>query len=376
MKISAIICEYNPFHYGHKFHIEKTRQNGADAIVAIMSGDVVQRGDVAITDKYKRAKIALQNGADIVAELPCPFSCAGAQSFARAGVFIAKALGADTLSFGSEYGDTEVLKKCIDAVDEKKLSEGLKSGLSYPKALSEAIEDKSLREIVSSPNNTLAIEYMRNLDESITPFTVKREGARHDSSDTAGHFASASLIREQMLKSCLDKSLLPYEADFSPSDLSYAQRGLLYTLSTFSQEYFLNLPECDRGLYKRIKSALTQSDSLSTLYDNAKTKCYTHARIRRVILYALLGVTKEDFKMQDNLPYIRILAMNDKGREVIKNAKATAPIVTSLSEAENLGENARRLYSLSQRANDLINAANAEFCGFKNEKTNKFIKED
>ena len=376
MKISAIICEYNPFHYGHKFHIEKTRQNGADAIVAIMSGDVVQRGDVAITDKYKRAKIALQNGADIVAELPCPFSCAGAQSFAKAGVFIAKALGADTLSFGSEYGDTEVLKKCIDAVDEKKLSEGLKSGLSYPKALSEAIEDKALREIVSSPNNTLAIEYMRNLENSNTPFTVKREGARHDSSDTAGHFASASLIREQMLKSCLDKSLLPYEADFSPSDLSYAQRGLLYTLSTFSQEYFLNLPECDGGLYKRIKSALAQSDSLSTLYDNAKTKCYTHARIRRVILYALLGVTKEDFKMQDNLPYIRILAMNDKGREVIKNAKATAPIVTSLSEAENLGENARRLYSLSQRANDLINASNAEFCGFKNEKTNKFIKED
>ena len=130
MKISAIICEYNPFHYGHKFHIEKTRQNGADAIVAIMSGDVVQRGDVAITDKYKRAKIALQNGADIVAELPCPFSCAGAQSFAKAGVFIAKALGADTLSFGSEYGDTEVLKKCIEAVDEKKLPEGLKSGLS------------------------------------------------------------------------------------------------------------------------------------------------------------------------------------------------------------------------------------------------------
>lgn len=376
MKISAIICEYNPFHYGHKFHIEKTRQNGADAIVAIMSGDVVQRGNVAITDKYKRAKIALQNGADLVAELPCPFCCAGAQSFAKAGVFIAKALGADTLSFGSECGDTEVLKSCINAVDEHKLSEGLKNGLSYPKALSEAIGDKALREIVSSPNNTLAIEYMRNLDESITPFTVKREGVLHDSAETSGQFASASLIREQMLNNALDKELLPYEADFSPCDLAYAQRGLLYTLSTFSQEYFLNLPECDEGLYKRIKSALTKADSLNALYDEAKTKCYTHAKIRRVILYALLGVTKEDFKMQDNLPYIRILAMNNKGREILKNVKSDLPILTSVSDIESFGENAARLYSLSQRANDLINASGAELCGFKSEKTNKFIKED
>lgn len=376
MKISAIICEYNPFHYGHKFHIDKTRKNGAEAIAAIMSGDVVQRGSVAICDKYKRAEIALQNGADIVAELPAPFCCAGAQTFAKAGVFIAKALGADTLSFGSECGDITLLQKCIEAIDEQKLVAGVKSGLSYPRALSEAIEDEHLREIVSSPNNTLAIEYMRNLDKSITPFTVKREGVLHDSDEVCGSFASASQIRKMMLKYSLDPKLLPYGATFTPCDISNAEKGLLYTLSGLSQEYFLNLPECDTGLYKRIKNALSHSDSLNALYDTAKTKCYTHARIRRVILYALLGVTKADFEMQNDLPYVRILAMNQKGVEVLKSAKGNTPIITSLSEVEALGKNAVRISQISQRAHDLICISSPDFCGFENERTKKFLKED
>lgn len=375
MKVSAIIAEYNPFHNGHKYHIEKTRENGATHILAIMSGDVVQRGSVAVFDKHERARLAVQNGADLVAEIPCPFSCAGAETFARVGVEIAKAFDVQELSFGSESGDIAALENAVDAVDINMLREKLSEGFSYPKALSEAVTDKLAKAILSSPNNTLAVEYIRSLKGSgITPFTVLRKGALHDSNSVSDGFAAASEIRRRITENEDYSSLLPYKTAAEPASIRNAERGLLYSLLSLSKGDWLSLPDCDKALYSRLSRALQTSSTLDELYDSAKTKCYTHARIRRVVLYALLGVTREDFTMQYSLPYIRILAMNEKGREILKNAKTDIAIGASLRELERLSESAERLAFLDERAAHLIQISRNSFSGFTSEKTRKFIQ--
>ena len=193
MNVCGIICEYNPFHNGHKFHIEQTRKLfGATHIVAVMSGNFVQRGDLAIIDKYKRTETALKNGVDLVIELPVQYSLASAEQFAQGAVYLLDKLGCvNILSFGSECGDIELLKETAKAVKEYQQSDELKKaidkGLTYPLALKKIIEEKyseSLSDPLNYPNNTLAIEYINAIDKigsSIEPVTLKRKTALHDS---------------------------------------------------------------------------------------------------------------------------------------------------------------------------------------------------
>lgn len=375
MKVSAIISEYNPFHNGHKFHIEKTRENGATHIVAIMSGDVCQRGSIAITDKHTRARLAVENGADLVVELPCPFSCSGAQSFAAAGVQIANELGVNELSFGAECDNLDLLFSASRAVEAADLTEALQKGLSYPAAIAASVKNAEYNEILSSPNNTLAIEYIRLLHGTkISPFAVKRHGAMHDSRELVDGFASASEIRRRLLCNETVDELLPYNANFEIADIRICERGLLYLLRSLSREDFICIPDCSISLGSRIFEALKTSDSLNTLYDKVKAKCCTHARIRRIVLFALLGVRKEDFLLQGNLPYIRLLAMNYRGKEILSMAKNTKiPIGASLCDLERLDSNCARLAYLDERASQLLQASMTQFKGFTSEKTKKFI---
>ncbi|MBQ3855234.1 MAG: nucleotidyltransferase family protein, partial [Ruminococcus sp.] len=212
MKVSGIICEYNPFHNGHLYHIEQTRKNGATHIVCVMSGNFVQRGDTAIMDKLERARLAVKCGADLVVELPVAFSLAPAESFATGAVWLLKSLGVvDELSFGSETGDVLALQKALSATEEasKYMVDEIVSimdrGYTYPRALASVVDsiDENAGKILASPNNLLAVEYLKALKKfgsPMTPFTIKRSGADHDSPEASGGFMSASSVRERILE--------------------------------------------------------------------------------------------------------------------------------------------------------------------------------
>ena len=227
MKICGIVCEYNPFHNGHKYHIEQTKEKyGATHIAAVMSGNFTQRGDVALIDKYKRTETALKNGVDLVIELPVAYALASAEQFAQGAVYLLNSLGCvDMLSFGSESGDIKLLRETAGAVyyamESEEFNKQLKSGLAYPAALQKAIEKyytDDVIETLAAPNNTLAIEYLKALDtfaSPIEPVTVKRAAAGHDSEiDNPSQIVSASQLRK-MIAEGKDISALAPESDFS-----------------------------------------------------------------------------------------------------------------------------------------------------------------
>lgn len=208
MSTAGIVAEYNPFHNGHAYHIARTRENGASAVVCVMSSWFVQRGETALMHPNARAHMALMNGADLVVSLPVPWACAAAQTFARGAVGLLDAMGCvDTLSFGSECADIELLRAASRAVDDYTVRESMRanllSGVSFASARQRAVEelDPRVASVLSSPNDTLAVEYIRAIDtlkSELAPFAVRREGAGHDSGEAVNSFASASFIRSRV----------------------------------------------------------------------------------------------------------------------------------------------------------------------------------
>ncbi len=364
MKTAAVICEYNPFHYGHKFQLEQTRALGATHIVSVMSGDFTQRGDAAVCDKFARAKTALENGADLVLELPVRYSLCAAEGFARGAVGIISALGCvDMLSFGSESGDIAALREAAGAVEYAVRSDFFQllmtSGNSYPAALAEAVNKfytPDVYETISSPNNTLAVEYIKALDDigsSIEPVTVQREGAEHDSADTAGKFASASAIRKLIL-SGEDYSAFAPETGSPAADLRRLEPAILAKLRCMKPEDFEQVYDAAAGLGERLYKAVRRAGSLEELYFLTKTKRYTLARIRRAVLCAFLGVEKKMLREKD--AYIRILGMNPRGREILSAAKAAGcalPLDTSLRALMDTSREAHRQGAFQSRCRDI-----------------------
>lgn len=338
MKTAAVICEYNPFHYGHKYQLEQTRAAGATHIVAVMSGNFTQRGDIAIFDKYARAKTALENGVDLVLELPTKYSLSAAESFARGAVGIIGALGCvDMLSFGCECGDISALKEAAGAaeyaVHSEQFAARLKSGKSYPAALAETVKEfytDDVYDILCEPNNTLAVEYLKALDDigsEITPLAVMRSGAAHDSSESSGGFASASLIREKILAGENYSQFAPV-VDAEYADITRLETAILAKLRTMRRDDFENVYDAAQGLGERLYKAVRMAGNLNELYFLAKTKRYTLARIRRAVLCSFLGVDKRQLHCHN--AYIRVLGMNSRGREILAAANCTLPIDTSL----------------------------------------------
>ena len=364
MKTAAVICEYNPFHYGHKFQLEQTRALGAMHIVSVMSGDFTQRGDAAVCDKFARAKTALENGADLVLELPVRYSLCAAEGFARGAVGIISALGCvDMLSFGSESGDIAALREAAGAVEYAVRSDFFQllmtSGNSYPAALAEAVNKfytPDVYETISSPNNTLAVEYIKALDDigsSIEPVIVQREGAEHDSADTAGKFASASAIRKLIL-SGEDYSAFAPETGSPAADLRRLEPAILAKLRCMKPEDFEQVYDAAAGLGERLYKAVRRAGSLEELYFLTKTKRYTLARIRRAVLCAFLGVEKKMLREKD--AYIRILGMNPRGREILSAAKAAGcalPLDTSLRALMDTSREAHRQGAFQSRCRDI-----------------------
>lgn len=364
MKTAAVICEYNPFHYGHKFQLEQTRALGATHIVSVMSGDFTQRGDAAVCDKFVRAKTALENGADLVLELPVRYSLCAAEGFARGAVGIISALGCvDMLSFGSESGDVAALREAAGAVEYAVHSDFFQllmtNGKSYPAALAEAVNKfytPDVYETISSPNNTLAVEYIKALDDigsAIEPVTVQREGAQHDSAETAGNFASASAIRKLIL-SGEDYSAFAPDIDSPAADLRRLEPAILAKLRMMKPEDFEQVYDAAQGLGERLYKAVRRAGSLEELYFLTKTKRYTLARIRRAVLCAFLGVEKKMLREKD--AYIRILGMNSRGREILSAAKSagcTLPLDTSLKALMDTSREAHRQGAFQSRCRDI-----------------------
>ena len=366
MLTAGIIAEYNPFHNGHALLIEKARAAGATHIVAVMSGNFVQRGEPALFHHIHRTKAALCGGADLVVQLPVPYAVSGAQSFARAGVEILNSLGAvDWLVFGSECGNAEFINETAKSVygDEIKplIAEELAKGISFASARENALRSMNpgYADIIKSPNNILGVEYsaaIQRINCRMKPVTFMREGADHDSAQIGGDIASASLIRKNIVDGGEWQAFVPDAGVYkgcAKADINRIENAILYKMRTVSGGELALAPDVSEGIENRIISASRNATSLEELYSLAKTKRYSHARIRRIIINNFLGITAEDLGI--SVPYIRVTGLNSKGAELIRKAEETAslPIITKASDIASLGSNAQRIFSAECRAGDI-----------------------
>ena len=362
METAGIVAEYNPFHRGHAWHIAETRrQLGGDAaLVCVMSGHWVQRGECALADKWLRAALALDRGADLVVELPTPWAMASAESFARGAVSLLAATGVvDVLSFGSETGELAPLEEAAAALDAPDYPERLRAalgrGLSFPAARQEAAGAACL----SAPNNNLGVEYLRSLralGSTIRPLTVPRQGAGHDG-PAAGGFASASELR-RLLRAGRGEETAPYlTAPWSGelADMQHIERAVLARLRTMGEGDWAALPDGGgaEGLPSRLAKAAREAVSLEDFYTRAKTRRYPHARLRRLALAAFLGLRAAERPAAP--PYVRVLGLGGRGRALLRRMKDTCPlpVIVKPAQARELDGPARTLFESEARYTDL-----------------------
>ncbi len=373
MNICGIVCEYNPFHNGHLLHIEQTKKALNCKIMCIMSGCFVQRGDFAILHKRARAEAAIKCGADLVIELPAPWSIASAEKFAYGAISLLNSLGGVThLSFGAESNDICLLQKCAELLCSNEFDEKLISyyseGISYATARSRAIADfdEKAASALASPNNLLGIEYLKaliKLNSPIQPFIVTRTGASHDSDEITNGVASASLIRSKIGLNQSISELLPEKsleifsretlAGHTLIDSTEIGRAVLSSLKSYSVEDFAKYGDISEGLEHRLYDAVSSATSLSEAIDKAKTKRYAHSRIRRCFLNAYLGI--ETSTSNDEIPYARVLAFNNDGRNILKALKKTSEIdiITKPSSVKQKSEKALALLTLERKVDDI-----------------------
>lgn len=362
MLTAGIIAEYNPFHNGHKYQIEQTRKLGATHIAVVMSGDCVQRGETAIFSKYERANIALSQGADLIIELPCPYSCSNGEIFAKSAVRLLAGLGKNAvnmLSFGSESGDIDLLLKSAEYSSQLKdsslVKENLSKGMTYPQAIHSAAEKiygKEKCSLFSYPNNLLGIEYIKAINEFaewIRPVPIKRTAVHHDSEEKSENFASAGEIRKMIRRGEDYSEFVPCKFGKNFSLEERMGKAVLFKILTSSKEDILSLPDSNEDIANRFIYAVNSLPiSVQEFAQNLKTKNITMARIRRLILHLCLGVKSADIIPP---PYGRIIGLNDRGREILANAKErNIPYDTSLKKLENSGYSAKRISFLEQNA--------------------------
>ena len=334
MGITGIICEYNPFHLGHRkqFDIIRQRKGEAEAIVCLMSGDFVQRGHPAIIDKTLRAKAAVSCGADLVLELPVTAALSSAEGFAARGVEILSSF-CHSLCFGAESDDSAALLATAGALlsDEfpPLLRAQLDKGLSFPAARQAALEEMGLDgNLVTQPNNILAIEYCKAIlsqNSPMEPFPILRQGSYHDAAPDREN-PSATAVRALMTgnhdwKSCVPT---PAQAVFEGATLhtlSAGERAILARLRTMDDAEFEALPYGSEGLWRKLMHAARRESTLEDILIAVKSKRYTRTRLDRMVMCAFLGLTAADLCAP--APYTRVLALNDRGREILKKARQT-----------------------------------------------------
>lgn len=395
MKISAVISEFNPFHLGHQYLINKIRENGTTHIVAVMSGNFVQRGEPAMFSKWSRAKMALTSGVDLVIEIPVAMSVSTAQRYAYKGIEIVNSLGCvDALCFGSECGDTKALEIVSDALLENHIFDDIKSylsrGMTYAKARECAIGERlglGFKGIVCQPNNILAIEYIKAIKQMKCEFsfeTISRVGAQHDSKNRSGDgIVSASLIRDFVKKNIEICGYVPSESEKiilretelgnAPADILNVERAVLAKMRSLDVQDILNLPDISEGIEHRILNAVKDARSIDDLYFKIKTKRYTMSRIRRIVLSSLLGITNK--AQEAGVPYIRVLGFSQRGKDVLALMKNTAklPVISSYSQVKRLGVECEKAFELENKTSNLYSLMTPKVQPCDMEKTSKII---
>lgn len=370
-RVLGIIAEYNPFHNGHMYHLQKAKeQSGAQYCICVMSGNFVQRGNTSIVNKWKKAEMALLSGVDLVIELPTIYSVASAEGFSLGAIKLLNNLKiVDAISFGTETSDFAALNNISSIVNEEPmkyksiLNSELKKGLSFPKARENALmlylnDNKRYDNILNTPNNILAIEYLKALKKiksTIQPIPVKREKVYYNDNVIVDEFASATAIRKLLkneefseIRKVVPKStyqILKKETELGNVvlDLSRYEKEIIYNLRRMTVSEIAELPDVNEGLEHSLKNAANYSNDITNLINIVKTKRYTVTRIQRILICALLGITKRDVGMAKKAePYIRVLGFNEKGKELIsrinkQNPKAT--VITSVKKFQDKNNN-------------------------------------
>ena len=372
MKVNGIVAEYNPFHNGHAYQMQHAKEaTGADYTIVVMSGNFMQRGAPALLDKFTRAKMALECGADLVLELPICYAASSAEFFAKGSVALFDKLGVTTnLCFGSECGNAAKLQRAAKALLREDfpdaLREELAKGLSFAAARESAAraligEDAA---VLREPNDILGVEYCKALLQSgstIAPLAILRKVVGHNGGAAKG-FASASHIRELLTNGEDASAYLTAEsaaiyarecaAGRAPVTMQNAERAVLSRLRAMCEEDFARYDSGNEGLYRRFYDAARTVASVDELLSAVKTKRYAYARLRRMLLAAYLDVTAAD--VPPEVPYLRVLACNERGRKLLKTIKKTgsAPVLTKSADVRALSEEAQKLFALTARAAD------------------------
>ena len=358
-KILAVISEYNPFHNGHLYHLQKSKKMiDPDYSICIMSGNFCQRGDTSIMDKWSKTDAALKCGFDIIIELPVVYSISSAENFAEGALKILEAFDDVTLSFGSECGNLDTLNNIADVLyNEPKeyqtiLSHELSKGLSYPKARENALliylnDVRKYANVLSNPNNILGIEYLKaikKLKSNVIPFTIKRIDEGYNSLKVKDRLASATAIRNLVKNNEDVKKLMP-----TPSfnilleninngkilnDISVFEKEIIYTLRKMSLSEIAELQDVTEGLENAIKQAANTCNTLEDLINSIKSKRYTRSRIQRILLYSILNITKKDIQNSYKVkPYIRILGVSNRGKLLLSQLNNPKyPVITSVKK--------------------------------------------
>lgn len=359
MEATGIICEYNPLHLGHKKQLDAIRSAYPDGgIVCLMSGNYVQRGAPAILDKSLRAKATIECGADLVLELPITASLSSAEGFAREGVRI---LGGfcQRLCFGAETAEKDALLATAKALLRKDFPEmlhrELDKGLSFPAARQKALEAMGLSgDVLSQPNDILAIEYCKailSLGLTMEPMVIAREGSYHDTNADAQN-PSATAVRGLMAQGENWEDFVPEAAKdiFTGArlhDLAAGEQAILYRLQTMTDEEYAQLPYGSEGLWRKLMQNARTLAKLEDILTATKSRRYTRTRLDRMVMCAFLGLTQQD--LDSPAPYVRVLAFNDKGREILKSARETGRFPNAGESVDHpyqeLEYRAARLYS-------------------------------
>ncbi len=370
MKITSVICEYNPFHLGHAYQLSEMRRTES-AVIAVMSGSFTERGSAAVLSKYERARLAILNGADLVLELPFPFCSARADRFGMAGVKILHALGCvDTLCFGSESGDIHSLVETDRRLASEEFEAALSKALandrkrSHIEAMSAVYKDLyGNNTSLGGSNDILALSYLaalRKEKSEITPIALKRIGESYNGEGTG--FASATSIRKQLTDKNFDaiRASVPQAVaealEYAETRGEIAEENALYplfaSLVRTRDDILTDIPDIPPELLVRMKKAAKTAENTETFLSLASARQYSPSRIRRGVLYAVCNVKEEDFS---SVPYTTVLAANATGREILSQIRKSAniAIITKPADAKNCGEDVFRAFSLSARADSI-----------------------
>lgn len=367
-EVLGIVAEYNPFHNGHLYHIQKTKeQTGAKYVVCVMSGNFVQRGNTSIVDKWTKAQMALVNGVDLVLELPTVYSVSSAESFSQGAVRILDNLNiVDTISFGTETDDFAALNNIANIITEEPreftnlLREELKKGVSFPKARERTLikylnDDVRYKDILNNANNILGVEYLKALKKSkskIIPMAIKREKVYYNDNFIVDDFASATAIRRMLVnkdfssiikvvpRTCYETLSKEFELGNIVFDLQRFEKEIFYTLRKMTIDEITDLPDVTEGLENTIKNAANFCNNIKDFINIVKTKRYTQTRIQRILVFALLGITKKDiFAAKKVVPYARVLGFNEKGKMLLSGIAQSNPKMEVITSVKRFMDN-------------------------------------